>query len=125
MCMIDDADGSPAFSREQRRKARKPHRCGECFRTIAPGEPYIYVSGLMDGDFVVARQCEHCAAAATLLENHCRGFVYGGVAEDLEDHFGQLVPWRYQAGRYAASIRRKWRRFSGAGLMPVPREATP
>lgn len=123
--MIDDADGRFEFHREHRRTARKAHRCGECFRTISPGEAYAYTCGLFDGRFDVYRQCAHCAAAASLLVQHCRGFLYGGVAEDLESHFGQFVPWRYQAGRYAASIRRKWRRFRGEGLMPVPREATP
>ncbi len=115
MCMIDDADGSPAFSLEQRHKARKPHRCGECFRTIAPGETYVYASWLMDGDFDVDRQCAHCAAAATLLELHCRGFVYGGVAEDLESHFRQFVGWNYQAGALSglyppqmAAVQRRW-----------------
>lgn len=122
MCMIDDADHA-TLQREQRRKSRTPHRCGECRRRISPGETYLYASCLMDGRFVADRQCAHCSAAAELLMRHCHGFLFGAVGEDLENHFHQPVAWRIRAGRYAIGIRRKWRRFRGDGLMPVPREA--
>lgn len=39
-------------SREETRKARKPHRCDCCDQMIQPGEEYLYAAGHdTDGDF--------------------------------------------------------------------------
>ena len=120
MCMIDDADGPVDFGRVQRRKARRQHRCNECWRAINIGETYVYSTSHFDGKFYTDRQCAHCAAAAEVLTEYCGGFLFRDVGEDLAEHFRQAVPWRIRAGRYAVGIRRKWRRFRSEELMPVP-----
>ena len=123
MCMINDADGPVDFGRVQPRKARQQHRCNECGRAINIGETYVYATSHLDGRFYTDRQCAHCAAAAEMLTKYCGGFVFRDVGEDLTEHFRQAVPWRIRAGRNAVGIRRQWRRFRGAGLMPVPAES--
>ena len=123
MCMIDDVyTESTGFVREYYRTARKPHRCTECAREIAPGERYHYARWLSDGGFGAAKTCAHCAAAADVLVKHCGGYICGNVIDDLQDHFDPTIPWRHAAGRYVVGIRRQWRRFGGEGLMPVPSE---
>lgn len=47
MCSCDSSDGPDAWQ-ETTRKARKPHRCYECRKTIQPGEVYSYVSGIWE-----------------------------------------------------------------------------
>ena len=119
MCIFD-ALAPPDLFCETQRQARVPHQCGECGRRIARGERYTYASGLQDGRFWAAKQCAHCAVAAALLVQHCGGFVYGCVCEDLDDHANQSVPWSTRAKRYAAGMRRRWRAFRRDGLMAVP-----
>ena len=48
-----------AFS-ETIRKARKSHKCCECFRQINIGEKYQYVSGIWDGDPDSFKTCLSC-----------------------------------------------------------------
>lgn len=120
MCMIDDADGYPEFSNETKRKARKKHRCGECGRFIEPGEFYFNNACLFDGSFSVDKMCSHCRAGASLLQEHCGGFLFGGVHDDLEEHIHELLPWSGKAARFVIGMRRKWKRFDGNGVMREP-----
>jgi hypothetical protein len=116
--MIDDADLN-GFSTQSHRKARKLHRCGECRRVIEPGELYSYATGVNDGSFWSAKQCQHCAIGAALLIKMCGGFLYGEVQEDLEEHAGAPLPWAAKAEQLAEGMGRKWRTDSGE-LMPIP-----
>ena len=119
MCTFDALD-PPDLFRDAQRKARVPHQCGECGRRIVCGERYTYASGVQDGRFWAAKQCAHCAVAANLLVQHCGGFVYGCVCDDLDDHINPPTTWSTRAKRYAVGIRRKWRAFRHGGLMAVP-----
>jgi hypothetical protein len=106
-------------------KARKPHRCSECWRTIAKGESYERHSGLWDGSWETFRWCQHCSAACKVLteeiEDFC--FCFGSLYEAVSDkfcygHFPNMAVGRVVAGAY-----RKWthRRGHQAGqLMAVP-----
>ena len=85
MCMIDDCEPWE-FHNEGRRRAAKEHRCGECRRTIAPGETYEYGSGKCDGYFSQWKTCLHCLEASRWLSAACNGYLIGAVDEDLRHH---------------------------------------
>lgn len=48
---------------EERRTARKPHRCIWCWQRIAKGERYEYEAGINDGDFQSQHFHPECQAA--------------------------------------------------------------
>jgi len=83
--MIDDCEPWE-FHNEGRRRAAKEHRCGECRRTIAPGETYEYGSGKCDGYFSQWKTCLHCLEASRWLSAACNGYLIGAVDEDLRHH---------------------------------------
>lgn len=118
MCMIDDCEPNEFFVGKSP-IAAKEHICCECGRTIARGEQYHYAVGKSDGRLWTAKQCAHCSKAAELLSEHCGGFLYGGVYEDLSDHVHEILPWSMQAARGVIGIQRKWRRFDNKGLMTI------
>ena len=43
-------------------KARKPHKCMACKETIQPGQTYIKVDSLYDGDWNHVIRCARCQA---------------------------------------------------------------
>lgn len=51
---FDDAPET-AFYRNTQRRARKPHVCSLCKKTIAPGEVYTYSVSLVDGVLEVSK----------------------------------------------------------------------
>ncbi len=85
MCMYDDGDGWDFLSGRVRR-ARKPHRCYECNRTIGIGENYHRWAGKSEDCFYDMAICEHCSVAVGWLNEACGGYLYGGVQEDLGEH---------------------------------------
>lgn len=127
MCMVDGAyDGPNEFSRTTQHTARKEHRCGECHRTIYPGERYTYASWKFDGDFSSAKMCRHCSVAADWLNENCGGFLISGIREDIQQHVSDYrgdaacVP---RLKRIDVGMRRKWKVGYGAKrgqLMPIP-----
>src|SRR5690348_15578203 len=119
MCSIDDAE--PLVSYEKWHSiARKPHTCSECRREIAKGERYLTAKGLMPGDgWWKTKQCAHCEVGADWLLKECGGWSFDMVREDIHEHaqdYRKAGLWRLTAG-----MRRKWQRFDGAGLMPIPK----
>lgn len=66
MCNCSTDDGPSCF-RARRRKARKEHRCVECYKTIAVGETYEYTSGVWDG---VGDSFKTCLRCVVLREAH-------------------------------------------------------
>lgn len=85
MCMVDDADRSTSLG-ELYPRARKPHKCEECRRTIEPGEVYSLSKTLFDGRVHAYKTCSHCVVARDWLSANCGGWIYGGVWEDIEEH---------------------------------------
>ena len=117
--MIDNCDRAE-FIHALMHKARKTHRCGECFRDISAGEQYESVFGKWEGDFSSHKTCVHCCAARKWLERECNGYVYGGIKEDIQDHFYEVSPYKMlELGRLIVGMRRKWRDKRGR-MMPVP-----
>lgn len=85
MCMYDDGEGYTVSQRAER-KARKPHRCDECGRTILPGERYEALTGLYEGSWCYTKVCLHCLAARRWLSKVCGGWMDEAVEMDLQEH---------------------------------------
>lgn len=49
-----------AFSNAEYPKARKPHKCQECYREIAIGSEYERYSGVYDNAFFTHKTCMDC-----------------------------------------------------------------
>lgn len=99
------------------RKARKAHRCEECWRTIEPGEEYERAAGSWAGDFFTNVACAHCATARRIVRDYDWDYseiYYGGLAEWLGEIDGEPALYRLRIG-----VDRKWRRKDGA-LMELP-----
>lgn len=124
MCMIESADGDCTYYDSFWRTAKQGHRCGECHREIRPGERYQRNVWKTDGTFGSAKTCAHCAEAAKWLIRECHGYLFGGVEQDLLEHWEEgldVAEYRtLELGRLLVGMRRKWERRSG-GLMPLPK----
>lgn len=116
MCLISDAETCVVLTVVSKR-ARKDHKCKECFRVISKGERYLYESYVFEG-IKTHKTCSHCVNARRLLEAKCGGWVYGGILDDLDEHI-YVKEWGFYAARLSIGIRRKWKRFKGDGLMRI------
>ena len=122
MCRIQDCDPWDYF-RSGHRVARKDHQCMDCFRTIHKGERYHYATGLADRRWCEMKLCQHCEAAAEWLREVCNGFLYGGIGEELEEHWDEDLTFRSKAlGMAVLGHKRQWQTFRRDGLMPIPRD---
>lgn len=79
-------------------KARKSHRCPECGETIQPGQRYARTTGLYEGDFISAIQCEPCHAfgeryhdslnLCSFLNCDEKVYQFGSMLEEAAEHLG-------------------------------------
>lgn len=121
MCMVDDGEGWKVF-RSEWRTARKQHACYDCGRKIEPGERYYFATGISNDDWRrwdTYRECAHCQYAAKWLLAECGGYLFGGILEDLEEHWDGELMRDLHIGRAIVGLRRRWRRKDGS-LMAVP-----
>lgn len=58
---------SDSFQSKNIVKARRPHNCECCRRTINPGERYINIAGKWDGDFYAVKTCMGCDSLMDLI----------------------------------------------------------
>jgi hypothetical protein len=66
------------------------------------------------------KTCQHCQFAAQWLQKHCGGYCFGGMREELEEHYSE--GYREDSlPRLLIGIRRGWKAFRGDGLLLVPR----
>lgn len=84
---------------EERRKAKKEHKCGECGRTIKPGEKYWYATGLCEGDWFDAKVCAQCEDMYNFVKAHvpCLCVSFG-------NQHGELIACAGKAGREAPGL---------------------
>lgn len=83
-CCVDyDAEPAKLFSLVNVRRARKPHTCCECGRTIPKGAPYRRERGLWDDRWETYATCRLCASVRN--DRMSCGYVYGRLWEDLRD----------------------------------------
>ena len=118
-----NTDYDPADLYQQSvRRARKEHRCAECYRRIEAGETYRYVFGVWSGVSSSYHVCQHCNIALLWLVAECIGFMHGGIKEEIHEHAQEYN--RSTAGfslyRIAIGMDRKWRRKDGT-MMPPPK----
>ena len=73
------------YREERDRKARKPHKCGECGSAIKPGESYWYATGRCEGDWFDAKVCQRCTALYDWVKAHvpCLCTSFGNMLEEL------------------------------------------
>lgn len=89
MCAI--IEGFADLAVERWRRARKPHRCIECARTINPGERYKRWVTLYDDRWASDATCGHCCEMIRWLTVVCLGDFYRGDAiEEIERHVDEL-----------------------------------
>lgn len=82
-CECNDFE-RPAFVSETKPKARKAHRCCECYVTIQPGERYERHTGLWDGEINTYRWCSRCSDVAAFIRAHvpCFCWTYHNLHDD-------------------------------------------
>lgn len=121
MCDCDCDYDPPSVFRENHVKARKPHKCSECYRVINIGETYRRIFGIWDGRPETFRWCAHCEAADSIVgatvDCHC--VLFGG----LWDHFRDIATDYPGFGRIYHGVDRQWtyRRGPKKGqLVPIP-----
>lgn len=96
MCFCPD--NAPDFYSEEKRRARKIHRCGECRSVIAVGETYTYTFLKSDGEVSHARTCTACDAWAAMFVKKqrevcgCGGWyvenLWGAIGAFAREHLG-------------------------------------
>jgi hypothetical protein len=116
--MIETADDRVEMISESRPKARKEHICSECRRTIQKGESYTVEVYHFDGDFTTHKTCRHCMVVRDWLARECGGWLFGGVAEDIQEHVEHNW-YGFAVKKLAIGIWRKWQRKDGH-LWPIP-----
>lgn len=86
MCTIDDSyDDEPSVWRNTQRRARKPHVCATCRRTIAPGETYRVHVAIFDGYASTDKACADCTAVIDAFgRDHHAQFAPGSILDGLE-----------------------------------------
>lgn len=95
-------------------KARKPHRCMMCYRTIDPGETYRRGAGMDGSTAWTWIECGHCAEFVRVAFR--RSWDDESYGDDL---FIDFEPLDIAEARVRAQWRRKWRRLDGT-LYPLP-----
>lgn len=111
------------------RRARKPHRCEECFRTIHPGETYHRTAGSWEGDFFTVKACAHCCAFRKHIDRADDGYnesYFGGAGAWVDNGYYATcdlpgTTWAQRLGLYrmARHFQDRWRDGEGQ-LRPVP-----
>ena len=80
-CLSADFDGGNEFYDEKTRKARKPHRCCECGKTIQSGERYHYAAGKFEGDLFTQKTCLLCDEIRRHF--YCDGWTFCSLWDDI------------------------------------------
>lgn len=125
---------SGSFAAARQVTARKAHRCGECFRAIAPGDTYERAAGVWEGDFWDLKTCGHCAAFRTILDDVDTEFwegMYGGIhawVDNTGSEPMELATYHGSHPRYTALSLHRWSRqfttrwHDGADPIPTVKE---
>jgi hypothetical protein len=110
--MIDSAEGRCTVLHSTDRKARKEHRCTECYRVIPVGEIYLNEGCLWDGRKDTYKICSHCQVVRNWLSAECGGWLYEGVREDIYEH---AFEGNYGKGVIMLSVGmgRQWKKKNG------------
>jgi hypothetical protein len=94
-------------------KARQPHHCWMCGRTIRPGETYMRGAALDGGTAWTWKECAHCERLVTFINSIAYEDEYG------EDLVIEWEPATIAEARVRAQWKRRWTTLAG-DLYPVP-----
>jgi len=92
--------------------ARKPHKCSECARSIAPGERYESSQFLFDGKFHIHKTCQRCTAVRDYVKAHVPCFCWAytemlEAAKDTIDNYAHQAPGLFMGyGRLRVAVDR-------------------
>lgn len=120
--MCDCDNESPSAYWETRPKAKKRHKCDECRGWIEPGETYLAVRGVWDGDPLSFKQCPDCLDliewAKKQSECLCLSFgeVHSVIIED--SHESGDDAYKREAHARIKAIRAKRREAVAPGEVP-------
>lgn len=74
MCYCDYEE--PEFFSEVMRKARKQHKCDECWGVIEIGQSYKVIAGVWGGDFSRYKHCNKCLSLIEFMKAHVKCFCW-------------------------------------------------
>ena len=105
-CSYDDGDAPKFCEVREIKKARKEHTCCECRDAILPGSPYVYITGLWDGDFCTFHQHQECAEACRAVrDGEGDGCIpFGYYTEWLGESWGYREKWTKRMRTSAAAM---------------------
>lgn len=118
MCMADYCDGYSIVLRDRNHRARKTHRCSECYRDILAGENYNVMCCIFDDSMDIYKTCQHCQIVKSWLQKQCGGYLFQGVYEDIDEH--RREGYGFGVVRLASGMRHKWKRKDGR-IYPIPK----
>ena len=95
-------------------KARKPHKCCECRREIAPGEKYERTVGKWDGQMDTYLTCSECVEIRQQF--CCDGWLYGDLWEQMQEqafeHLKMAGPcWEGLSAKAKQHLLNQWNRW--------------
>ncbi|MDD4950948.1 MAG: hypothetical protein PHV85_00210 [Desulfovibrionaceae bacterium] len=70
--------------------AKKTHCCEECGQEIKPGQRYVRIVGVWDGDFSAHKQCLSCEQIGIAMGCHFYGSMFDDLREWARDAGGDL-----------------------------------
>ncbi len=114
MCGVDYDE--PRFYSERVVRARKQHRCCDCYRRIAPGTEYMRCSGMWDVYVSTHHRCLDCVELAEAVAALGCSWAFGNLHEDAK---AAASPWgghRHDPAGQGRVIGLLWRAHERAGL---------
>lgn len=85
---VSDNGDSGVILTSRQQTANKEHKCCECSRVIARGEPYIVESGFWEGRAYRYKTCVDCISLRE--EFFCNGWIYGEVVAYVTYHVADV-----------------------------------
>lgn len=117
VCIGVEPDGTCDFIVQEIRKARKPHKCCECYKEIPIGERYEHARGKYEGEMWTAETCLVCAEIAEAF--YCNGRMFGGELwqdmDECEVFEGMTTGCldRLTTAAAKAELMRRWQEWKG------------
>jgi hypothetical protein len=91
----------PSVYRQQARRARKPHKCCDCGAEIKPGDEYLSIFGVWEGEAESFCMCLLCEDMRTQCEFACvpLGRMVNDIYSRPDDQTMEVVAFkrRYEA----------------------------
>jgi len=88
-------DEGPELWQPEDRTARKQHVCGECRRTIEPGDEYRRIFYVYEGDASAHKMCERCADLDDSLAALGFCWAMGELREAHLEYIQEYVPFTW------------------------------